>query len=92
MSVPESWTVAAPSGIKTLASVIPTNFAALPEASLTGEGGAFSQMALSSLAGRAMTTSSFVSHAAAAGHVPRRSVAEADPAAATIIVIPAIED
>jgi PPE-SVP subfamily C-terminal region len=91
MSVPESWTVAAPSGIKTLASVIPTNFAALPEASLTGEGGAFSQMALSSLAGRAMTTSSFVSHGGGAAALAG-AVAEADPAAATIIVIPAIED
>jgi PPE-repeat protein len=56
MSVPQGWTEAAPA-IKTLASVFPANLAAAPEASLVGEGGAFSQMALSSLAGRAIAAS-----------------------------------
>jgi len=92
MSVPQGWTEAAP-GIRTLASVLPTNLAAAPAASLAGEGGVFSQMALSSLAGRALTASAVGSGggggmAGSLGGV----VAEADPAAATIIVIPALED
>jgi PPE-repeat protein len=92
MSVPQGWTEAAP-GIKTLASVLPMNMAAAPAASLAGEGGVFSQMALSSLAGRALTASAFSSSggggmAGSLGGV----VAAADPAAATIIVIPALED
>jgi PPE-repeat protein len=92
MSVPQGWTEAAP-GIKTLASVLPMNMAAAPAASLAGEGGAFSQMALSSLAGRALTAGSVASHSggAMAGSLGG-VVAEADPAAATIIVIPALED
>jgi len=92
MSVPQGWTEAAP-GIRTLASVLPTNLAAAPEAALAGEGGAFSQMALSSLAGRAVAASATYSGAgsAAAGSLGG-VVAEADPAAATIIVIPALEE
>ncbi len=91
MSVPQGWTAAAP-GIKTLASVLPMNMAAAP-ASLAGEGGVFSQMALSSLAGRAFAASAVGSHAGGgmAGSLGG-VVAEADPAAATIIVIPALED
>jgi PPE-repeat protein len=92
MSVPEGWTEAAPTGIKTLASVLPMNLAAGPEASLAGEGGVFSQMALSSLAGRALTASSFGSSGSAAAGSLGGVIAEADPAAATIIVIPALED
>jgi PPE-repeat protein len=92
MSVPQGWAEAAPA-IRTLASVLPTNLAAAPEAALAGEGGAFSQMALSSLAGRAVAASATYSGggAAAAGSLGG-VVAEADPAAATIIVIPALED
>ena len=93
MSVPQGWTEAAPA-IKTLASLFPTNLAAAPEAALAGEGGAFSQMALSSLAGRAIAASatySAGSGAAAAGSLGG-VVAGADPAAATIIVIPALEE
>jgi hypothetical protein len=91
MSVPQGWTEAAP-GIKTLASVLPMNMAAAPAASLAGEGGVFSQMALSSLAGRALTASSFSSSGGAMAGSLGGLVAEADPAAATIIVIPALED
>jgi PPE-repeat protein len=91
MSVPQGWTEAAP-GIKTLASVLPMNMAAAPAASLTAEGGVFSQMALSSLAGRALTASSFSSTGGAAAHALSGIVAEADPAAATIIVIPALDE
>ena len=91
MSVPQGWTAAAP-GIKTLASVLPMNLAAAPAASLAGEGGVFSQMALSSLAGRALTASSFGSSGGAAAASLGGVVAEADPAAATIIVIPALDE
>jgi PPE-repeat protein len=92
MSVPQGWTEAAPA-IRTLASVLPTNLAAAPEASLAGEGGVFGQMALSSLAGRAVAGAATYSAGSggAAGSLGG-VVAEADPAAATIIVIPALED
>jgi PPE-repeat protein len=91
MSVPQGWTEAVP-GIKTLASVLPMNMAAAPAASL-GEGGVFSQMALSSLAGRALAASA-VSSGGGGGMAGSLGgvVAAADPAAATIIVIPALED
>jgi PPE-repeat protein len=91
MSVPQGWTEAAPA-IRTLASVLPTNLAAAPEAALTGEGGVFSQMALSSLAGRAVAGAGTSSGSGAAASSLGGVVAEADPAAATIIVIPAIEE
>ncbi|OJZ74208.1 hypothetical protein BRW65_10310 [Mycobacterium paraffinicum] len=92
MSVPQGWTQAAPA-IRTIAQVLPTNLAAAP-AALAGEEGVFSQMALSSLAGRAIAASATHSvggTAAAAGSLGG-AVAEADPAAATIIVIPYIEE
>jgi PPE-repeat protein len=93
MSVPQGWTDAAPA-IRTLAQVIGTNMAAAPTASLAGEGGVFSQMALSSLAGRAVAaaaTHSVGGSAAAAGSLGGVAL-QADPAAATIIVIPALDD
>ena len=64
LSVPQGWTEAAPA-IRTLASVLPANLAAAPEAALAGEGGVFSQMALSSLAGRAVAASAV--HSAGGG-------------------------
>ncbi|CQD14132.1 PPE family protein [Mycobacterium lentiflavum] len=93
MSVPQGWTEAAPA-IRTLATVLPATEAALPAASLAGEGGVFSQMALSSLAGRAIaaTSTHSVSGNAATAAALGGLVAEADPAAATIIVIPDLED
>ncbi len=92
MSVPQGWTQAAPAtAIKTLASVLPTNLAAVPEASLAGEGSMFSQMGLSSLAGRALGASATYSGSGAAAS-SLGGVIEADPATATIIVIPALED
>jgi len=94
MSVPQGWTQAAPE-VRMLTAALPTNLAeaALPEASLAGQGGMFSQMAASSLAGRAVAASATQSASSGArvgslGGV----VTEADPAAATIIVIPALED
>jgi PPE-repeat protein len=91
MSVPQGWTEASPA-IRTLASVMPANLAAAPEAAMAGEGGAFSQMALSSLAGRAVAASATYSGGGAAAKALGGAVVEADPAAATIIVIPALED
>ena len=93
MSVPQGWTQAAPE-IRTLAAALPTNLAAAaPEASLANQGGIFGQMAASSLAGRAVaaTATQSVSSGTGAGSLGG-VVAEADPAAATIIVIPAFED
>jgi hypothetical protein len=92
VSVPQGWTQAAPAtAIKTLASALPADLAAAPEASLAGEGGMFSQMGLSSLAGRALGASATYSGSGAAAS-SLGGVIEADPATATIIVIPALED
>lgn len=92
MSVPQGWTEAAPA-IRTLAQAFPTNIAAAP-AALAGEEGVFSQMALSSLAGRAVAATATRSMGGTAPAVGSLGgvVAEADPAAATIIVIPCIEE
>jgi PPE-repeat protein len=91
MSVPQGWTEVAP-GIRTLAQVLPANLAAAPASSLAGEGGVFSQMALSSLAGRAVGAAAFGSSGGSgAAAASLGAVVEADPAAATIIVIPALE-
>ncbi|MGD1283079.1 PPE family protein [Mycobacterium seoulense] len=92
MSVPQGWTEAAPA-IRTIAQVLPANMAAAP-AALAGEEGVFSQMALSSLAGRAVAAAGThsVGGTSAAAASLGGAVAEADPAAATIIVIPYIEE
>jgi PPE-repeat protein len=92
LSVPQSWTEAAPA-VRTLAQVLPASLATAPEAALAGEGGVFSQMALSSLAGRAVAATA-VHSASGVGATGSLGglVAEADPAAATIIVIPVLED
>ncbi|OBG10451.1 PPE family protein [Mycobacterium intracellulare] len=92
MSVPQGWTEAAPA-IRTLAQGLPTNLAAAP-AAFAGEEGVFSQMALSSLAGRAVAAAATrpVGGAATAMGALGGVAAEADPAAATIIVIPCIEE
>jgi PPE-repeat protein len=96
MSVPQGWTQAAPEmGFRTLAAALPTNLAevAVPEASLASQGGMFSQMAASSLAGRAVASTATQSVSSGARVAALGGVAaEADPAAATIFVIPAIED
>jgi PPE-repeat protein len=96
MSVPQGWTQAAPEmGLRTLAAALPTNLAgaAGPEASLAGQGGMFSQMAASSLAGRAVAATATQSVSSGARVASLGGVvAEADPAAATIFVIPAIDD
>lgn len=90
MSVPQGWTEAAPA-LRSLA--LPANLAAAP-AAMAGEEGVFSQMALSSLAGRAVAAAATrpVGGAATAMGALGGVAAEADPAAATIIVIPCIEE
>jgi len=96
MSVPQGWTQAAPEmGFRTLAAALPTNLAeaAVPEASLAGQGGMFSQMAASSLAGRAVAATATQSASSGTASASLGGVvAEADPATATIFVIPALED
>jgi PPE-repeat protein len=96
MSVPQGWTQAAPEmGFRTLAAALPTNLAeaAVPEASLAGQGGMFSQMAASSLAGRAVAATATQSASSGTASASLGGVVtEADPAAATIFVIPALED
>ena len=91
MSVPQGWTEAAPA-IRTLAQVLPANLATAPAASLAGEEGVFSQMALSSLAGRAVGAAAFQSAGSGGAVASSLGGVVADPAAATIIVIPALED
>jgi hypothetical protein len=92
LSVPQGWTEAVPS-LRSLTSALPSSVAtnlAAPAASLSGEEGVFSQMALSSLAGRALGGPAFGSGGGAAASSLGGAVA--DPAAATIIVIPASEE
>lgn len=61
--------------------------------SLAGQGGIFSQMAASSLAGRAVAATATQSVSSGTGVASLGGVVtEADPAAAMIFVIPAIED
>ncbi|MGB8388221.1 PPE family protein, SVP subgroup [Mycobacterium sp.] len=93
MSVPQGWTEAAPA-IRTLASVLPTNLAAAPAASLAGEGGMFGQMALSSLAGRAVAATAFQSAGGSAGAAGSLGgvLTEAEATTATIIVIPVLDE
>lgn len=92
LSVPQGWTTAAPA-IRTVAATLSANLAAAPAAALSGESSVFGQMALSSLAGRALaaTTATSGSGGAAAASLGG-VVAEADPAAAMIFVLPALEE
>jgi len=90
MSVPQGWTEAAPA-IRTLGATLPANLAAASAASLAGEGSVFSQMALSGLAGRAVAAAATRSAGVAAAGRLGGVVAEAEAAAATIIVIPAVK-
>ncbi|MCV7377345.1 hypothetical protein BST11_13815 [Mycobacterium alsense] len=90
MSVPQGWTEAAPA-IRTLAQALPANVTALPAAWLADEGGVFGQMALSSLAGRAVGAAAAFQSGGGAAAGSLGGVVEGGPAA-TIIVIPALED
>jgi PPE-repeat protein len=90
MSVPQGWTEAAPA-VRMLAQVLPANAAAPAAASLVGEEGVFSQMALSSLAGRAVAAAAVGSSGGGAA-ASLGGVVAADAGTATIIVIPALEE
>lgn len=89
LSVPQGWTVAAPA-VRTVAATLSTNVAAVPAATSAGEAGVFGQMALSSLAGRALgaTATGAGGGSSSLGGV----VTAADPAAAMIFVLPPLED
>ncbi|CAM2859728.1 PPE family protein [Mycobacterium intermedium] len=93
MSVPQGWTTAAPA-LRSVASTLSANLAAAaPAASTTGEAGVFSEMAMSALAGRALGATAVGSGSSgAAMKVLGGVVAEADPAAAMIFVLPPMED
>ncbi|ORB93283.1 hypothetical protein B4U45_00370 [Mycobacterium persicum] len=91
MSVPQGWTQAAPA-MRLVSSLLPTNLAAAPAAAFSGEAGVFGQMALSSLAGRALAATTFGSAGTGTASSLGGVVAGADPATATIIVIPALDE
>jgi PPE-repeat protein len=98
LSVPTAWATSAPA-IQPLVLSLPTS-AAAPAAALAGEDALFSEMALSSLAGRAMgaTTGRTVgatmtgTAGCGVGADVLGAIAEADPAAATIVVSPELGD
>lgn len=102
MSVPPSWTVAAPATkLVSMASTLPAAVEAAPMAAVAGQEAMFGQMALSSLLGRGMGTTATQTVGAATRSLRSSSgpdafgpipPGEADPAAATIIVIPALDE
>ncbi|WP_024441640.1 PPE family protein [Mycobacterium sp. UM_WGJ] len=102
LSVPASWTVAAPATkLVSMASSLPATLEAAPMAAVAGQDAMFGEMALSSLLGRGLGGTATQSVGAvtrslrnsggsdAFGPIPP---GEADPAAATIIVIPALDE
>ncbi|WP_409427723.1 PPE family protein [Mycobacterium sp. SMC-11] len=102
LSVPASWAVAAPATkLVSMASSLPATLEAAPMAAVAGQDAMFGEMALSSLLGRGIggTANQTVGAATrslrnsggsdAFGPIPP---GEADPAAATIIVIPALDE
>lgn len=86
MSVPPAWAQAAP--VLKVADLL-NSATILPAASAPGEGVAFGQMALSSLAGRALASTATAP--AAGGAAVGSLVGAAEATSATIIVIPALE-
>jgi PPE-repeat protein len=94
LSVPTSWASAAPA-VRTVATVLPaTGLGAAPMTAALGAEGMFGPMALSSLAGRALGGTAARSVGGTAARVTGGAVTEgvADPASATIIVIPPSEE
>ncbi|CAJ1510743.1 PPE family protein [[Mycobacterium] holstebronense] len=102
LSVPASWAVAAPATkLVSMASSLPATLEAAPMAAVAGQDAMFGEMALSSLLGRGIGGTATQSVGAATrslrnsggsdafGPIPP---GEADPAAATIIVIPALDE
>ncbi|MEB3020471.1 PPE family protein [[Mycobacterium] crassicus] len=95
LSVPTAWATSAPA-IQTMSLTLPSGAVVI-----AGEDALFSEMAMSSLAGRAMgavggrTAGATLTHAAGSrvgANVVGSIAGEADPAAATIVVIPALDD
>jgi PPE-repeat protein len=95
LSVPTGWASAAPA-IRTVATVLPGAGlgAAAPMTAASGAEGLFGPMALSSLAGRAIGGTAARSVGGTAARITGGPVTEgvADPASATIIVIPPSEE
>ena len=102
LSVPPSWTVSAPATrLVSMASTLPATVEAAPLAAVAGQDAMFGQMALSSLLGRGMGGTATQTMGAATRSLRNSGGAdafgpippgEADPAAATIIVIPAPDE
>ncbi|WP_375488073.1 PPE domain-containing protein [uncultured Mycobacterium sp.] len=92
LSVPNSWASAAPA-IRTAAAVMPsTGVGAAPAVAADGPTGLFSDMVMSSLAGRAIGGTAAPSITGTATRVLGGAAAEVAPTTATIIVIPAGEE
>jgi PPE-repeat protein len=91
LSVPTNWVSAAPA-IRTAATVMPsTGLGAAPTIAAEGQKGLFGDMALSSLAGRAVGGTAARSSGGTAARVIGGAAADA-PTTATIIVIPPAEE
>lgn len=95
LSVPTAWATSAPA-IQTMSLTLPSGAVVI-----AGDEALFSEMAMSSLAGRAMGAAGGRTAAATLAHAPGSRVGanvvgaiagEADPEAATIVVIPALDD
>lgn len=93
LSVPTSWTATAPM-VKTLAtsSALPAGSIAAPVLAVDGSTGMFSEMALSSLAGRAVGGGAMRSVAGTSARVIDRAPDTEALTTATILVIPVGED
>jgi PPE-repeat protein len=94
LSVPTGWASAAPA-VRTVAMVLPgPGLGAAPTAAALGAEGLFGPMALSSMAGRALGGTTAHSVGGTAARLTCGAVTEgiADPASATIIVIPPSEE
>jgi PPE-repeat protein len=92
LSVPKSWAAAAPA-IRPVAAVLPdVGLGAAPTIAADSQGGLFSNMALSSLAGRGIGGAAARSIGSTATHAIGGAAAADAPATATIIVIPPMEE
>ncbi|MGV0627141.1 PPE family protein [Mycolicibacter minnesotensis] len=102
LSVPPSWTVAAPTTrLVSMTSSLQASAAAAPAAAIEGRDAAFAATAMSSLLGRGMGATATQTAGVATRSLRKAGGAdafgaippgEADPAAATIIVIPALDE
>jgi PPE-repeat protein len=91
LSVPNTWAAAAPA-IRPVATVLPgTSATTAPAVAVAGQRSLFSDMALSSLAGRAVGGTAARSIGSTATHAIGDAAAAEAPTTATIIVIPPTE-